>query len=201
MSMIPKLQRCIAWHVLVMSRRDGLAQRQPGLWALLEQDYGNAGFGRKISGANHAGPHGVHRLSLVNLREDGSFAYRSLLILNTDDCSFEVDETRAEGWVCNYKPGEGLKLQAAGPAQRKRCNKGGDALQASSWAALPYPSTCDYRGADPRERPVPPLRLVIDELEAAFPALCVADAWSTGAEANWETVVPTALWARHELIE
>ena len=186
-----------------MSRQDGLAQRKPGLWALLEQDHGNAGFGRKIGGADHAsdGPHGVHRLSLVNLREDGGFEYRSLLILNTDDCTFEVDETRAEGWVCNYRHGQGLKLQAAGPAQRKHCSQGGDALQASSWAALPYPSTCDYRGAIARERPVPPLRLVIDELEAAFPALRVADAWSTGAEANWETVVPTALWARHELIE
>ena len=190
-----------------MADTASLARRGPGQWGLLEQDHGGTSFGRSLAaasgggGGGGGGPHGVHRLSLVTLREDGGFAFRSLFVLNTDDCGFEVEETRAEGWLCNFKPSEGLKLQAEGSVLRKRCSKG-SALQSSAWAALPCSSTCGWRSAAPRERPVPPPDIVLREVEAAFPGLNEADGWDAdeAAGGSWEAVVPTALWARHVLV-
>ena len=90
--------------------------------------------------------------------------------------------------------------RARGVAPRRMCSTGGGALQSCPWAALPCSSTCDWRSAAPRERPVPPPDVVLREVEAAFPGLTVAGGWVAEAEGSWEAVIPTALWARHVLV-
>jgi hypothetical protein len=111
---------------------------------------------------------------------------------NTDDARFAVAVTRAEGWVCQFSPDAGLKLQ--GSCRTKRCDAPIGPFRAA-WAALRVSSTVD-RGdaAAARDRPTPPPAAALAQVEAAFD-VGGADGWSDEG-AGWSAVIPTELWEK-----
>ena len=168
---------------------DDLARRteEDGAWAILQQDFVDASYGRAVAADCHA----AHRLCRVEIA-DGGFTILEVLVENTDDARFAVSVTRAEGWVCQFSPDAGLKLQ--GSCRTKRCDAPIGPFRAA-WAALRVSSTVD-RGdaAAARDRPTPPPAAALAQVEAAFD-VGGADGWSDEV-AGWSAVIPTELWEK-----